>query len=107
MLCLILLDSFVDMELERKDALLCMRLRLILFLRVWVEDGEAKKKCRFFLVVFAKERKDGKRRVKRGRRGGGMGKVCCVLWKKKGGVEIQSPLALPGVDTPTMQSYIR
>ena len=32
MLCLILLDSFVDVELERKGALLCMRLRLILFL---------------------------------------------------------------------------
>ena len=31
-LCLILLDSFVDVELERKGALLCMRLRLILFL---------------------------------------------------------------------------
>ena len=30
MLCLILLDSFVDVGLERKGALLCMRLRLIL-----------------------------------------------------------------------------
>ena len=34
MLCLILLDSFVE-KLERKGALLCMRLRLILFLVVW------------------------------------------------------------------------
>ena len=32
MLCLIVLNSFVDVGLERKGALLCMRLRLILLM---------------------------------------------------------------------------
>ena len=39
MLCLILLDSFVDVGLERKGTLLCMRLRLIL-LDVGLEGSE-------------------------------------------------------------------
>ena len=39
---LILLDSFVDVELERKGALLCMRLRLILFLsHCFVQGGRS------------------------------------------------------------------
>ena len=67
MLCLILLDSFVDVELERKGALLCTRLRLILFL--------SHCQMSFVICLFICGGKRGG-----GGGGGGRGQVCQRGW---------------------------